>query len=73
MAVANKQIEEVYDTIFAYIHDNVEMSDMLSGLIEVEAYKKNKSFKDTIDRMILLHEENIKKEFKGIYCREDNE
>jgi hypothetical protein len=50
MAVAKNQIDEVLDVIELFISSE-EIRSMLTGLKQTKAYSKNKSFKDTIDRI----------------------
>ena len=50
MPVANKQINELSNIIKKYI-DLDKLKQMLKDFSETEAYSKNTSFKETIDRL----------------------
>lgn len=50
MAVAHAQINELYETLRAYL-GHEEMKLLLGDLTETVAYRRNKSFRETIDRL----------------------
>lgn len=51
MAVAKKQIDEIIAVFFKHGVRRSVLALMLDDLHKVEAYKKNASFRDTIDRL----------------------
>ena len=53
MPVANDQIDELYD-IFSHYLKRTEMREMLIELRVTEAYRRNKSFAVTIDRLFTI-------------------
>jgi hypothetical protein len=51
MAIAKSQISEVYDVIKEYL-DVLLIRMLLTDLESTEAYRKNKSFKEIVDRLL---------------------
>jgi hypothetical protein len=51
MAVAKNQIEEVLDVVRRHVDDEALMR-ILMGLARTVAFKKNRSFCDTIERLV---------------------
>lgn len=65
MAVARKQIEQVYKALYDSIAEEVDEQDAidrvlvrsLALLAKTDAYHWNKSFRDTVDRLWQYHSE----------------
>ena len=54
MSVAKGQIAEIYKVIRKYA-GMVESEILLLDLTKTEAYRRNKSFHDTVDRLYTYH------------------
>lgn len=50
MPVANNQMEEVYNILRKYL-TQTQLRDMVLELRDTEAYKRNNSFAETINRL----------------------
>lgn len=57
MAIAKNQIEDVYRIIRSYLRSE-EMGRLLLELKTTTAYRLNKSFQETIDRLLIQWSEN---------------
>lgn len=58
MAVAKNQIEEIYDVLWVHVFvpnssdTRTEIATMLGKLSRTQVYERNKSFRDTVDRLV---------------------
>lgn len=60
MAVALRQIRELYEILVSYV-GNENIHGVLADLSKTEAYQANKSFHETIDRLVLYSQNRLEK------------
>ncbi len=65
MAVANNQIVEIYNITRDYI-DIVSSRDMYKRLMKTQAYEKNASYRETINRLYAYNEARDPNNFSGV-------
>lgn len=59
MSVARSQIDEVLEVLERYVP--YQVTNLLTELAATEAYKKNRSYRETIDRLLQRLAEGWKK------------